>query len=103
MMRRTAVAILLTALCGWNTAQAQTGRFMSQYHSGTSNPDIEGAHEGAYYLPTAANYIGPGGAPVTIQAPSGSQNLSTGEQMARLAMANQLPPEVLQQVLAEQG
>jgi hypothetical protein len=102
MMRRTAVVVLLAALGSWNGVHAQSGRYMSQAHLDGS-PDIEGAHNGAYYPPTAIGFVGPGGAPVPISAPPASQVPSTGEMMAQLAIANQLPPEIVQQILSQQG
>ena len=90
MKRKAAALMLLAGLAGG----ANAGKFMTGYWT---NP-TDGPSNGARYYASAANYVGPHGQPVLALGGGTNSRLSAGDEAARLALAKQFPPSLLQQV-----
>jgi hypothetical protein len=96
MKRKAGVMVLLGALAGWGSPAVQAGPFMSQYWN--QNPD--GASPNVRVVNGAPNLIGPYGQPVPAMAPASFNQASAGGDYARAALAQNFPPELVQQAFA---
>jgi hypothetical protein len=83
------LAVLAAAALG----EARGGPYMS--HVWTSNSPMDGAHWGAYTLPSVPGYVGAWGQPVPVAAPY-NVNPPTGADAARAMLSRSVPLEFVQ-------
>jgi hypothetical protein len=98
--------VLLAACTAWVTTDARGGGYMSHVWSNGPNAGscgVDGAHCGAYAQPSAAGYVGPYGAPVPMAYPPMVAPVSEAEALARMTLAQSLPPDLLRQISYNAG
>jgi hypothetical protein len=94
-MKRTAVAF---------SVLAAVGGCMSSGGGGGPGPDIHGPNAVMPGPATVPFAMGPGGAPVPVRAPGTSGSATPdGAAAARATIAQQMPPEIVQQVAYEKS